>query len=134
MTATKQAAAVPATIGAKIDARMKLVEQKDELNAQLKVLQAQIDELEGALLTQMDKEGTTNAGGKLATTVVSESVVPQVEDWDSFYKFIHRLKYYHLLERRPSVTGCRELFEKKGAIPGVQPFLKRTLRFTSKKG
>jgi hypothetical protein len=85
-------------------------------------------------MEQMDREGTTKGGGKSATVSASESVVPQVTDWEAFYKFIHRMKWYHLLERRPSVTGCRELFETKGAIPGVMPFTKRKLTFTSKKG
>jgi hypothetical protein len=62
---------------------------------------------------------------------ITESVRPSVENWDDFYRFIHRHKYYHLLDRRPSVTGCRELFETKGNIPGVVPFTKRKINLRS---
>jgi sarcosine oxidase delta subunit len=55
---------------------------------------------------------------------------PSVTDWDAFYKFIHENKYFHLLERRPHTAGCRELFQMRGAIPGVVPFVKRVVRVT----
>jgi hypothetical protein len=59
----------------------------------------------------------------------SETVVPQVTDWDAFYAYIKRTNYFHLLERRPTAAGCRELFETKGKIPGVVPFTKVGLSF-----
>ena len=124
----------PAGIGQKIDLRQNLVAEKKELQSLLEAFEAQINEVETQLLQQLDKEGTTNGGGKNATVSVVESIVPNVKDWDSFYKFIARMKYFHLLERRASVSGCRELFETKGAIPGVEPFTKRRLNFSSKKG
>lgn len=125
---------IPEGIGAKIDLRQKLKAEKEEAAKVVDAIEAHIVSVETALLAQLDKEETTNGGGKLATVSVTESVVPNVQDWDSFYKYIARMKYYHLLERRPSVTGCRELFETKGAIPGVMPFTKRKLNFTTKKG
>ena len=135
MGATKpKVLAVPASIGGKIDARQQLKLLKEDAQAVVDAYDEQINAVETALLEQMDREGTTKGGGKSATVSVNESVVPQVEDWDSFYAFIIKKKYTHLLERRPSVTGCRELFETKGAIPGVKPFIKRKLNFTSVKG
>jgi hypothetical protein len=125
---------LPAGIGEKIDLRQKLKADKEAYDSIVAEYESQILQVEAALMEQMDREGTTKGGGKSATVSASESVVPQVTDWEAFYKFIHRMKWYHLLERRPSVTGCRELFETKGAIPGVMPFTKRKLTFTSKKG
>lgn len=119
------------TIGAKIDALQKLRLQKSGLEEKLKELVSKINELELKLIEQMDTEDTTRGAGKLATVSITESVKPSVEDWDSFYAYIHRHKYYHLLERRPSVTGCRELFESKGKIPGVVPFIQRKLNIRS---
>lgn len=125
---------IPEGIGAKIDLRQKLKTEKGAAAAVVEQYEKLITDVETALMAQMDKEQTTNGGGKLATASINESIVPQVTDWDLFYKYIARMKYYHLLERRPSVTGCRELFETKGAVPGVLPFTKRNLTFTSKKG
>ena len=78
-----------------------------------------------------DIEGTQRAAGKYGTVSVSERVVPSVKDWDQFWSFIHRKKFYHLVERRAAVKACRELFEIKGVIPGVEPFIQRTLRLLS---
>lgn len=118
-------------IGAKIDKLHALREQKRALEEQIKQLSEQMNELENQLIAQMDEEGVTKATGNTATVSISTSVKPSVEDWDAFYAFIHRHKYYHLLERRPSVAGCRELLETKGKIPGVIPFTQRKLNIRS---
>lgn len=125
---------IPDAIGAKIDLRTKLVDQHREAQAAADLIDAQVKEVESALFEQMEREGTTRGGGKSATVSIVESVVPNVEDWEAFYKYIKRMGYFHLLERRPSVTGCRELFETKGKIPGVMPFQKRKLNFSKLKG
>ena len=119
------------TIGVKIDQLHALREQKRALEEQIKQLSGQMDELENQLIDQMDKEGVTKSTGNSATVSITTSVKPSVEDWDAFYAYIHRRKYYHLLERRPSVTGCRELLETKGKIPGVVPFTQRKLNIRS---
>ncbi|GIV03831.1 MAG: hypothetical protein KatS3mg015_2661 [Fimbriimonadales bacterium] len=119
------------TIGAKIDQLHALREQKRALEEQIKQLSEQMNELENQLIAQMDKEGVTKASGNAATVFITTFVKPSVEDWDAFYAYIHRHKYYHLLERRPSVTGCRELLETKGKIPGVIPFTQRKLNIRS---
>lgn len=119
------------TIGVKIDTLQKLREKKRKLEASVKEVADSMSTLEKELMEQMDTEGVMKSTGKLASVSISESVKPSIEDWDLFYGYIHRNKYYHLLERRPSVTGCRELFEKKGKIPGVVPFTQRTINMRS---
>ena len=115
------------TIGAKIDQLHFLREQKRALEGEIKQLSEQMSALESALIDQMDVEGVSKSTGATATVSITASVRPSVDNWDAFYAYIHRYKYYHLLERRPSVTGCRELLETKGKIPGVVPFTQRKL-------
>ena len=119
------------TIGAKIDQLHNLREQKRRLEEQVKQLQAQMAELENDLIEDMDKQGVSKSTGALATVSISSNIRPSVDDWDAFYAYIHRHKYYHLLERRPSVSGCNELLETKGKIPGVVPFTQRKLNLRS---
>ena len=119
------------TIGAKIDQLHNLREQKRHLEEQVKQLQAQMAELENELIEDMDKQGVSKSTGALATVSISSQDRPSVDDWDAFYAYIHRHKYYHLLERRPSVSGCNELLETKGKIPGVVPFTQRKLNLRS---
>ena len=119
------------TIGAKIDELCALREQKRALEAQIKDLTGQMATVEQQLIERMDSEGVIRSTGNTASVSISTTIRPSVEDWDLFYKYIHRYKYYHLLERRPSVLGCRELMETKGSIPGVVPFAQRKLNIRS---
>ena len=119
------------TVGAKIDALHALREEKRQLEELLKAKAQEIDLVENDLIEQMDQQNITKSTGSKATVSITTSVKPSVEDWDAFYAFIHKNKYYHLLERRPSVTGCRELFDTKGKIPGVVPFTQRKLNIRS---
>lgn len=121
------------TVNDKIDAMFKIREEIRKYEAKIKELEKQKSGIELLLLKQMDEQGMTRAAGAKASVTVSESVKPSVEDWDLFYKYIHRMKLYHLLERRPSVAGCRELFEKRGKIPGVVPFVQRQLQMRTNK-
>lgn len=114
-------------LGSAIDALWAKREKKREMEAKLKEVEAEIADSEALVMELMDKEGVEKTTGKKASVSITSTVVPQVEDWDAFYAFIHKKKFYHLLERRPSVTGCRELFETKGMVPGVVPFTKRKL-------
>lgn len=119
------------TIGDKIDALYALREEKRQLEELLKEKANEIALVENDLIEQMDAQNITKSTGSKATVSISTSVKPSVENWDAFYAYIHKNKYYHLLERRPSVTGCRELFDTKGSIPGVVPFTQRKLSIRS---
>lgn len=119
------------TIGVKIDQLHAVREEKRRLEEEIKALVEKADALELSLIDQMDREGVSKSTGNKATVSITSSVKPSVEDWDALYAYIHRNKYYHLLERRPSVTGCRELLETKGKIPGVVPFTQRKLNIRS---
>ncbi len=119
------------TIGGKIDALHALREEKKELLAQLEVKEKELEAANLELIDLMDAQGVTSSTGAKATVTIGTSVKPSVDDWDAFYAFIQKNKYWHLLERRPSVTGCRELFDTKGKIPGVVPFTARRINMRS---
>lgn len=115
------------SIGASIDKLFALREKKRGYEELIKEVEKQYAVLESELMLLMKAEGVDKATGKKASTSITTSIRPNVENWDDFYRYIGRTKYFHLLERRPSVTGCRELFETKGKIPGVVPFTKESL-------
>ena len=110
------------TVGSKIDHLHVLREKRRQLEKEIEHINKEFSIIEGDLLRQMQAEGLEKAGGKFASAAIVDSVKPTIEDWDLFYNYIKKNDYFHLLERRPSVTGCRELFETKGKIPGVVPF------------
>ena len=119
------------TLGNKIDGLFALREQKRKLEEKVKVVQTQMIEIEDELMVQMDAEGVAKSTGRKASVAISTTLKPNVENWDSFYAFIHKNKRYDLLERRPAVLSCRELFETKGKIPGVQPVTLRKINLRS---
>lgn len=119
------------TIGTKIDDLHEMRERKRALEEQVKEISRDMQSLEFELIKQMEAEGVTKSTGNRATVSVNDVVRPTVEDWDAFYAFIHRHRYYHLLERRPSASGCNELFESRGKVPGVVPFTQRKLNIRS---
>lgn len=95
-----------------------------ELEDEVKELRAQQSSLEQEFIEKAAEQNITSAKGHSASASVTTSIVPSVHDWDDFYKFIKDHNYFHLLEKRPSVGGCRELFEKELDIPGVEAFEK----------
>lgn len=120
-----------ATIGELID---KLHAKRQEIAAhreQERELKKQEEEIEMQVISAMQEQDTTQGAGKLAQARVSEKLLPQVTDWDKFYQFIHQNRFYHLLQRRPSSTGCQELFDTQGDIPGVERFRKMQINLRS---
>lgn len=113
------------TIGDIADEARKIYLQKKEAEAVVTALQGEYDKKLAELMEAADGQGLKGGKGTLASFTIGEDVVPQVADWNKFYKFIYKNNYGHLLERRPSVTGCRELWETKGPIPGVEKFTRR---------
>lgn len=107
------------TIGDKINRLYALREAKRDLEKEVKDISKSMSELECELIDQMDEAGTFKAASGAASVSITKSVVPAVENWDLFYEFIHEHKYFHMLERRPAVLACREMFEHDGKIPGL---------------
>jgi hypothetical protein len=127
-------AATPAVVapGDLIDRLFELREQKRAIDSEIKEIEALMGTCTEQIFANLDSLKMTRGDGKLATVSINESVVPNVEDWDLFLDYIYKKKAGHLLQRRASTEACRETFERKGAIPGVSAFVKRTLSLRTK--
>jgi hypothetical protein len=127
-TSTKPTTAKPiAANGATVDQLIKLREKKRDMEASVKSLEGQIEDMQSQLLEQMEASGTDKLSGKLGTASISTSVVANVEDWDALYPYIAKNKLWHLLQRRVSDPAYRELLDAGKKVPGVQPFNKKRL-------
>lgn len=125
---------IPAKMGDKVDLLRELREARAQLEKRSDIIKAQYQQVEQALLEQLEEAGCSSTSSTQASASISESVVAQVTDWDSFYEYIRDNNYFHLLQRRVSDPSVRELFEKEGAVPGVVPYVKRKIHLTAKKG
>lgn len=127
MASSKVVKTGPAPLGLQIDAIFKLREELRAHQEKEKLITDRISAAELVLMETMEKEGVDKSTGKLATVSISSSITGNVVDWDKFYAYIYKNKFGHLLQRRVSDPAIRELFESKGAVPGVEPFTKRRL-------
>lgn len=120
-----------ANIGAIIDKLWSLREEKRLLAMKEKELNADIEVLETQLYERMDKEGTTKSAGAKASVSLGTTDVFQIEDFDLFAAYVGKNKFYHLFERRVSQLAAREIFEKKGTLPGLTTYTKRKINLTT---
>lgn len=125
-------AAKPLTLGKRVDLMWELREKRRALDAESKRLDEEYKAIEQSVIEELKNQGSTRTDGVKATASLSTIVVPQVDDWEAFHKYILRNKYLHLLERRAAAAACRELFEHKGSIPGVTPFPKEGINLRTK--
>lgn len=117
----------PITIGSAIDKIWLMRENKKALEAQVKKVEAEIKEVEETIFELLDAQDTRKGEGKKASVSINESVVATVEDWEVLWPYITKNKYFHLVQKRVSDPGMRELWDMGKKVPGVQPFTKRTL-------
>lgn len=136
---TKTPVEKPMTLGEATDKLWALREEKRKADAEVKRLELAIKGdadknivgLEGIVICLLDAQGTRKAEGSKASVSVNESVVCNVEDWDALWPWIAKTKNFHLIQKRVSDPGVRELWALGKVIPGTQPFKKRTLSLRS---
>jgi hypothetical protein len=107
-----------------IDELFALRESKRVLEAQVKEIESRVSEIKAELVPRFQDEGTQSTATKTASVTLTETVLPQVTDWDAFYAFIKDTDSFYLLERRPASTAWRELHNADMTPPGTQAFTK----------
>lgn len=121
------------SVGKQIDDLIKLRQLKAAAQAKVDEIDEKVKAAEAVLLETLQAEGVEKATGKLGTVSVSQNVVATVKDWDAFYEYISKNKFFHLLQRRVSDPAYRELLDMGKKVPGVEPFTKVGLRVTQAK-
>ena len=96
-------------------------------------LNKMLSDLDGQIIRRMQDEGMSQARDSLntATFYLNEDIVPQIEDWNIFYKYIKDNDYFHILHKRVSVKAYRELIENGEEVHGTTPKQLTTLRMRS---
>ena len=114
-------------IGPAIDNLFDLRAQKQKLESEVKLIEAEYAEIEEALMAKLKAEGTDKGAGKKASAFIGEAAMPQIADDVKFFAYVKKTGYFHLFQRRLSALSCRELLASKGLIPGLTMFTKRSL-------
>lgn len=120
-----------APIGPLIDGIWATREKKRALEAEVKILEAEIAIKEEALIARLDQEGVDASRGGRASVSITSTISASIADWDAFTAFVKKTGNFQLFQRRISDPAARELFETKGTVPGLAPFTKRRLNVRS---
>jgi hypothetical protein len=112
----------PASLGGRIDRLQTLDEQRDALMMKVKELETEYSALERELIDSIPKADLQGAFGKTASVKLDMRQVPTAQDWDKLYAHIKKTGAFDLLQKRLSTTACKDRWEAKRAIPGVEPF------------
>lgn len=113
----------------------RMIEVRDERRRISIRDQELIDEwrsLELELLVRLDEQGMEKASTEDGTASISKTVLPQVVDWDEFYKYMIENEALYLLQRRPAAAAFRELNDSGQKVPGVEPYTQRTIGLRKK--
>lgn len=97
------------TLRAKRLAAQKLV---DEIEKEEKALKSHI-------IDTLPKSEASGAAGKLARVTVVVKTVPQVTDWDAFYKYVKKNNAFEMMQRRLSDAAIQERWDAGKKVAGV---------------
>lgn len=95
--------------------RLAMQKAVDEVEAEEKALKEHI-------IATLPKSEASGVAGKLARVTVITKEVPQVKDWDVFYKHLVKTKSFDLMQKRLSDTAVKERWEAGKQVPGVEAF------------
>ncbi len=83
--------------------------------------------LETEFITRLDDQGMLKATTGAGTATITETILPQVKDWDAVYEHIKETGDFYLLQKRPAAAAFRELHAAGDEIPGIEAFTKRAI-------
>jgi hypothetical protein len=122
MTAEKPKFKFPKTMGACADRLYQLRQKRLEMQKEVDKVAAEESALKEHIINTLPKSEASGVAGKLARVTVVTKEVPQVEDWDAFYKYVKKTGQFDLMQRRISDGAIKERWEAGKEIPGVKHF------------
>lgn len=103
--------------------------RKKALEDQVKVLDEQLKDNEGAIIELLDAQGVTRSGVGPYSMSISETTVANATDWDATFQYIAEHEAWHLVQRRVANAAYSEMLDQGLTVPGLEPFTKRSLNF-----
>jgi hypothetical protein len=112
----------PKALGTCVDKLYSLRQQRLAKQKEVDKLEAEEKALKEHIINTLPKSESTGIAGKLARATIVKKEIPQVHDWDRFYKFVLKTKHFDLLQRRLADTAVKERWDAGEEIPGVEAF------------
>lgn len=124
---------VPKELGAAIDLLFKIREGRRRMQQEVDVVKAQENEIENIIFERFGKSDLEGARGKLAQCSIKRSEVANIDDWESFEKYVKKTGELDLFQRRISLEAIRERWAEGKTVPGVGKFTRISLSLTARK-
>lgn len=112
----------PKAMGACADRLFQLREKRLEDQKKVDAIEAEEKALKEHIIQTLPKSEASGVAGKIARVTVITKAVPQVKDWDVFYKHVKKTGEFELLQRRLTDTAIRERWDAGKQVPGVESF------------
>lgn len=112
----------PKAMGACADLLYQLRQKRLEMQKEVDKIAAEESALKEHIINTLPKSEASGVAGKLARVTVITKVVPQVKDWDAFYKYVKKTGQFDLMQRRINDSAIKERWEAGKEIPGVEHF------------
>ena len=117
-------------LGDIIDKIFELRQKKDDINAELKELNAEINDLEYQAICAMDDAGLDKTSTGSGSVSMKIEQYPNVTDLNSLVNWAFENGKPEILQRRVSKGVFKEYFEETGEYPdGIDTFEKKTLNY-----
>jgi len=121
-TETKPKFKFPKQLGSCADKLYELRQKRLEQQKVVDAIEAEEKALKEHIINTLPKSEASGVAGKLARVTLVTKEVPQVEDWDAFYKHVKKTGQFDLLQRRLTDAAIKERWEHGKEIPGVKHF------------
>ncbi len=119
---TKKVFKIPKKIGACADKLFEIKNKRLEKQKEVDVLKAEESALKEYIINTLPKSEASGVAGKVARVTVVKKVVPQIDDWDKFYKHVKKTGHFDLMQRRLSAGAIAERWDAGKEVPGVDHF------------
>lgn len=112
----------PKAMGACADKLFELRNKRLAMQKEADAVAAEETALKNHIIKNLPKSEASGVAGKLARVTVVTKEIPQVKDWDAFYKYVKKTSSFDLMQKRITDSAIKERWEDGKEIPGVEHF------------
>ena len=112
----------PKAMGACADKLFELRNKRLAMQKEVDAVAAEETALKNHIIENLPKSEASGVAGKLARVTVVTKQIPQVKDWDAFYKYVKKTGQFDLMQRRITDAAIKERWEAGKEVPGVEHF------------
>lgn len=120
----------PKTIGACADRIYELRASRLEAKKKVDAIEAEEKALKEHIINTLPKSETSGVAGKIARVAVVRKSIPEVQNWDEFWKGFNKARDKDLFTRSLNTAAIQARWDAGKKVPGVGVFNAVSLSIT----